>query len=328
MDPRGFPTSLPAFQVVFPNDAACAKYLEQLRWADGFSCPKCGVVDEPYRPTHRSAVAFQCRHCKAMTSLTAGTVMEKTHMPLTTWFWAAYLMTTQTDGESAMQFQRQLALSRYETAYMMMQKLRAGTVRLDRDPIGTEHPVEIDETLVGGRTRGEGRGRHHKVYVLGAVEVRKRKQGEDRSAEGEKDHDGGKPLKRSIYAGRLRLQVVKDRKARTCERFVRDNVAPGAVVRTDGLCREALEVRRCATLVGTRLILPHSWLPAMMKVGSWKRPGSRGSSSRRFSPAVRQSPTRSSSACASRWSGAVVVPNATRRASAGHTGPGVPPTPR
>ena len=234
MDPRGFPTSLPEFQIVFPNDAACAAYLEQLRWADGFSCPKCGVVDEPYRPTRRAAVAFQCRHCKAMTSLTAGTVMHKTHMPLTTWFWAAYLMTTQTDGESAMQFQRQLALSRYETAYMMMQKLRAGTVRLDRDPIGTEHPVEIDETLVGGRTRGEGRGRHHKVYVLGAVEVRKRKQGEDRSAEGEKDHDGGKPLKRSVYAGRLRLQVVKDRKARTCERFVRDNVAHGAVVRTDG----------------------------------------------------------------------------------------------
>ena len=117
---------------------------------------------------------------------------------------------------------------------MMLHKLRAGMVRMDRDSIGGEHAVEVDETLVGGRTRGEGRGKHHKVYVLGAVEARKRKAGEDRSAEGEKDHEGGKPLKREHYAGRLRLQVVKDRKAATCERFVKDNVAPGSVVRTDG----------------------------------------------------------------------------------------------
>ena len=233
-DPRGFPTSLPEFQRVFPSDAACAAYLESLRWADGFACPKCGEVKEPYRFAARPGV-LRCRGCRADVSLTAGTVMHSTHTPLSTWFWAAYLVTTQTPGQSAMQFQRQLGLTRYETAYQILHKLRAGMVRPERDTIGGEHAVEVDETLIGGRTRGEGRGVHHKTYVLGAVEVRQRKPGEDRSAAGARDdHSNGKPLKRPTYAGRLRLQVVKDRKAPTCEGFVRDNVTRGTLIRTDG----------------------------------------------------------------------------------------------
>jgi transposase-like protein len=167
-------------------------------------------------------------------SLTAATVMDHTHTPLSVWFWAAYLVTTQTPGQSAVQFQRQLGLSRYETAYQILHKLRSGMVRPDRDGIGGEHPVEVDETLVGGRTRGEGRGKHHKVYVMGAVEVRTRKTGEDKTAAGSQGHKDGKPMKRRVYAGRLRLQVVSDRRAPTCEGFVRDEVLPGSRVRTDG----------------------------------------------------------------------------------------------
>ncbi len=233
MDPRGFPTTLPEFQRVFPDDAACATYLERLRWADGFACPRCGVVGEPYRFAARPGV-LRCRSCKSNVSLTAGTVMQSTHTPLSTWFWGAYLVTTQTPGQSALQFQRQLGLTRYETAYQILHKLRAGMVRPDRDLIGSEHPVEVDETLVGGRTRGQGRGVHHKVYVMGAIEVRTRKPGEDKSAAGCDTHKDGKPLKRQVYAGRLRLQLVSDRQAATCEGFVRDNVTRGALVRTDG----------------------------------------------------------------------------------------------
>lgn len=233
MDSRGFPTTLPEFQRVFPTDAACATYLERLRWPEGFACPKCGVVGEPYRFAARPGV-LRCRACKSNVSLTAGTVMQSTHTPLSTWFWGAYLVTTQTPGQSALQFQRQLGLSRYETAYQILHKLRAGMVRPDRDTIGDEHPVEVDETLLGGRTRGEGRGVHHKVYVMGAVEVRTRKPGEDKAAAGKDTHKDGKPLKRRVYAGRLRLQLVADRKAANCEGFVRDNVSRGALVRTDG----------------------------------------------------------------------------------------------
>lgn len=232
-DPRGFPTSLPEFQAIFPSDQACAKYLEGLRWSDVFSCSKCGVVGEPFRFTARPGV-LRCRACRADTSLTAGTVMQSTHTPLSTWFWAAYLVTTQTPGQSAMQFQRQLGLTRYETAYQILHKLRAGMVRPDRDTIGGEHAVEVDEALVGGRTRGEGRGVHHKAYVMGAIEVRARKDAEDRAAVNRESHRDGKPLKRTHYAGRPRLQVVDDRKAVTCNRFVRENITKGSLVRTDG----------------------------------------------------------------------------------------------
>ena len=172
MEMRGFPASLPEFQRVFPDDAACAAYLEHLRWPAGFVCAHCGHQEEPYRFPSRSSVVLRCRACKKNTSLTVGTVMRSSHTPLSTWFWAAYLLTTQTPGMSALQFQRQLDLSRYETAFTLLHKLRAGMVRPERDTIGGEHPVEIDECLVGGKTRGEGRGVHLKVTVVGAVEVR------------------------------------------------------------------------------------------------------------------------------------------------------------
>ncbi len=233
MDPRGFPTSLPEFQKVFPDDAACAKYLESLRWPDGFICPDCGHKAQPYRFPSRSSVVLRCRKCKVNTSLTASTVMRQTHTPLSIWFWGAYLVTTQTPGQSALQFQRQLGLSRYETAFQILHKLRAGMVRPERDCIGAEHLVEVDECLVGGRTRGEGAGVHHMVTVAGAVEVRARKDAEARAAKHRQEHEGGVPLKKLVYAGRLRLRVVPERSTEQLVSFVMENVAPGARVRTD-----------------------------------------------------------------------------------------------
>lgn len=234
MDERSFPTSLPEFQRIFPNDGACADYLENLRWPDGFSCPKCGLCGEPYRFAKRSSTVLRCRGCKSNVSLTAGTSMQSTHTPLSIWFWGAYLVTTQTPGQSALQFQRQLGIGRYETAFQMLHKLRSGMVRPDRDCIGAEHPVEIDETLVGGRTRSEGRGVHHKAVVVGAVEIRTRRDGEALSATGQTQHANGKPLKRRTYAGRLRLRVVESRSSDDLIPFVQENVAERAVVRTDG----------------------------------------------------------------------------------------------
>ena len=232
MEIRGFPASLPEFQRVFPDDAACAAYLEHLRWPEGFVCSHCRHREEPYRFPSRSSVVLRCRTCKKNTSLTAGTVMQSSHTPLSTWFWAAYLLTTQTPGMSALQFQRQLDLSRYETAFTLLHKLRAGMVRPERDTIGGEHPVEIDECLVGGKTRGEGRGVHHKVIVVGAVEVRRRKPEE--AGAGRDAHRGGVPSKRKVHAGRLRLQAVPDKSAATLVAFVRGNVAMGATIMTDG----------------------------------------------------------------------------------------------
>jgi transposase-like protein len=149
--------------------------------------------------------------------------MKSSHTPLSVWFWGAYLVTTQTPGQSALQFQRQLGLSRYETAFQMLHKLRAGLVRPERDAIGDPYPVEVDEALVGGRTKGEGRGVHHKATVVGVVEVRTRPPGTE-----------GKKHKRTVYAGRLRLRLVPGRGAKELTEFVQENVAKGAVVRTDG----------------------------------------------------------------------------------------------
>src|SRR6266705_3233122 len=245
MDPRGFPTSLPEFQKVFPNDAACAKYLEALRWPKGFACPRCGWTGEPYRFATRSSVVLRCSQCKVNTSLTAGTTIHSTHTPLSTWFWGAYLVSTQTPGQSALQFQRQLGLSRYETAFQILHKLRAGMVRPERDPIGGEHPVEVDECLVGGRTRGEGRGTHHKAIVIGAVEVRRRQDADERAAKNRhQHHEGGKPLKKLVYAGRLGLRVVSGRDTASITEFITDNIAQGSTVRTDGWpCYEGLRAR-------------------------------------------------------------------------------------
>ena len=153
-----FPHSLPEFQRLFPDDAACAAYLEKARWGDGFACPHCGTAGEPFHFENRPGV-LRCRKCRQNTGLTVGTVMERSHTPLNVWFWAAYLVASQTPGMSAVQFQRQLGLSRYETAFQILHKLRSGMVRPNQDRIGGQpkNHVEVDETWVGGRTRGEGR---------------------------------------------------------------------------------------------------------------------------------------------------------------------------
>lgn len=160
--------------------------------------------------------------------------MHKSHTPLSIWFWAAYLMTTQTPGESALQFQRQLGLSRYETAFTIMHKLRSGMVRPERDSIGGEYPVEIDECYVGGDTRGKGRGVHDKVGVIGAVEVRPRKEEENTKVIRSSHKCARRPVTNKVYAGRLRLQVIPDKSALTITSFVKENVALGATVLSDG----------------------------------------------------------------------------------------------
>ena len=218
------PRSLPEFQRLFPDDATCAAYLEKARWGDGFACPHCGVVGEPFRIATRPGV-LTCRACRRQTGLTVGTVMERSHTPLSTWFWAAYMVASQTPGMSAVQFQRQLGLTRYETAFGILHKLRAGMVRPDQDRIGAragEH-VEVDETYVGGRTRGEGRGVHHKTLVTAAVEVRRRKPGAR-----------GTSRRPAAARGRMpELCVVADRSANSLCGFVESAVMPGSLIVTD-----------------------------------------------------------------------------------------------
>lgn len=222
-DDLPFPRLLPEFQRLFPNEAVCAAHLERARWSNGFICDHCGTPGEPYRFANSPGVC-RCRHCNRDTSLTAGTVMERTHTPLSVWFWAAYNVASQAPGMSAVQFQRQLGLPRYETAFQILHKLLAGMVRSDQDRVGGNpgEYVEADETYVGGRTRGKGRGVHDMVLVAGAVEVKQRKH-------------GGSLNKRRTgrYVGRVRLSVLPNRSAKSLGGFIERVVTPGTTITTD-----------------------------------------------------------------------------------------------
>ena len=92
---------------------------------------------------------WECAARSHQASMTAGTVMHGSHTPLRLWFWAAYLVSTHQPGISAKQLQRQLGLSRYETAWLILQNLRRAMVSPEREPLTGE--VEVDEGFIGGR---------------------------------------------------------------------------------------------------------------------------------------------------------------------------------
>ena len=116
------PRSLIAFQRQFPDEAACAAWLVAARWPEGFVCPGCGGRRAWALAT--KAWTFECAGCGRQTSVTAGTVLHGSKLPLTVWFWAAYLMATHSNGISALQLQRQLGLGSYKSAWLLCAKLR------------------------------------------------------------------------------------------------------------------------------------------------------------------------------------------------------------
>ncbi len=210
-----FPRSLMEFQQRFPDEAACVAYLAAARWPHGFVCPGCGKGKAWQLQT--KPWTWECAGCGKQTSVTAGTIMHHSKLPLTTWFWAAYLMATHSNGISALQLQRQLALGSYKTAWLLGAKLRRSMVAPGRTPLAGL--VEIDETELPCRSKndppagGGGRSRQGKILVAGAVEV----------------EDGG------AGPGRLRLAEIPDFSAASLHAFIAAHVAPGATAKTDGL---------------------------------------------------------------------------------------------
>ncbi len=190
----------------FPTDADCLDYLEWLRWPGGFVCPDCG------RPSgwRLGDGRLMCTRCGERTSVTAGTIFDRTRTPLTVWFMACWLFATQKDGLSALSLQRALDIGSYHTAWAMLHRLRSVLVRPGRDRLtGT---VEVDETYVGGEEPGlrGGRARGKKSLVGVAVEVQEPKG-----------------------LGRCRMAILPDASAASLHPFVTDHVEPGARVITD-----------------------------------------------------------------------------------------------
>ena len=128
-----FPRSLIEFQQRFSDEAACVKYLFAARWPQGFVCPGCGKQKAWELQTKRWT--WECATCGRQTSVTAGTIMHHSKLPLTTWFWAAYLMATHSNGISALQLQRQLGLGAYRSAWLLCAKLRRSMVAPGRSAL-------------------------------------------------------------------------------------------------------------------------------------------------------------------------------------------------
>src|SRR5271167_2294947 len=143
-----YPRNLKEFDVRFGSEEACREYLLQLRWPDGFRCPRCGCRESsPVR-----TVLLRCRDCRHQTSVTAGTIFQDTRTSLRLWFQAMWWVTTQKNGASALGLQRVLGLKRYETAWTMLHKLRRAMVRPGRDLLMGR--VEVDECYIGGLEEG------------------------------------------------------------------------------------------------------------------------------------------------------------------------------
>src|SRR3954468_16656494 len=116
------PRSLPEFEAKFPDDAACARWLLEKRWPDGFRCPACGH-DKGWE-LGRERLTLQCAACARQVSVTAGTVLHGSHLGLRTWFLAAWLVATHKNGISARQLWLQLGLGSYKTAWLLVRELR------------------------------------------------------------------------------------------------------------------------------------------------------------------------------------------------------------
>jgi transposase-like protein len=210
-----YPRNLAEFDRRFATEEACRRYLAELRWPAGFRCPRCGGTK-----AWPMGGLLRCSACEYKQSLTAGTIFEGTHKPLTVWFRAIWWVVSQKNGASAKGIQRILELGSYQTAWAWLHKLRRAMVRPGRDRLtGT---VEMDETYVGGEKPGKrGRGALGKALVAVAVQ--------DKGKEG---------------IGRIRLAVVQDASQGSLRAFAEQTVEPASTIRTDdwsgyGTLREA-----------------------------------------------------------------------------------------
>lgn len=177
--------------VRFGSEEKCRAYMEELRWPEAVECPRCGCKSV-------SALAdrhqYDCNSCRYQFSVTAGTILHDSHLPLWKWFLAAYMMTESKKGISANQIKRTIDVS-YKTAWYLCHRIRAAVASAEKLPLSGI--IEADETFVGGKKRGMGRGyTGNKVTVAGVVE----------------------------RGGAVRLQVISDRTRETLHAFLNKEV--------------------------------------------------------------------------------------------------------
>jgi len=201
-----YPHTLLELEKRFSTNEACRAYLFALRWPDGWACPHCGGR----RAWAVRRDLWRCGDCRHEASVTAGTIFQDSHLPLTTWFRAMWQVTSQKTGVSALGLQRVLGLGSYKTAWALLHKLRRAMVRPGRDRL--RGVVEVDETYWGGEEEGMiGRKTEAKSLIIVAAE---------------EDGHG---------IGRIRLRHIQELTRASLHGFIAEAIEPASTVRTDGL---------------------------------------------------------------------------------------------
>src|SRR5689334_22123443 len=216
------PRSLAQFQTEFPDEAACAEFLIRYRWPAGFICPTCGGC-RAARLRSR-AYSFECLGCGRQTSVTAGTILHRTKLPLTTWFWAAHLIATHSNGIPALQLANQIGVKE-DTAWLLLHKFRVAMTDRERQPL--QGLVEIDQTEIPFRTDDSAGVPEGHVTIIGAVEIVDQTTGEPPETNFNRTYRNTRPR-------RIRLAVIPDELQQSIHAFARENIAPGTTLLTDG----------------------------------------------------------------------------------------------
>jgi transposase-like protein len=209
---KDYPQNWNDFLDWFATEEACLAYLEKLRWANGFVCRSCGSLAEAYRA---SRTRLMCRDCQRQSTVTSGTIFDKTRTPLRVWLAAAWYLTNQKQGVSALGLQRVLGLGSYQTAWTMLHRFRCAMVRPGRELLKGQ--VEVDESYLAITDRQNpissiGRKSNTtKVQIAIAVETLQPKG-----------------------FGRIRLRRIANDSVACVIPFVQEVVEPGAQVHTDG----------------------------------------------------------------------------------------------
>jgi transposase-like protein len=191
------PLNLSNLMTRFDTEIKCREFLESLRWPDGAPCPKC-ESKEIARVKGREAV-LRCTKCQTQFTVTAGTVFNDSHLPLSKWFVATFILTQSKKGVSACQIQRMLGIGSYKTAWYLCHRIRSAMIQVNRPKLtGT---VEMDETYVGGKRKGgfvgrPGRGTNKEVVLV----LRQR-------------------------GGEMRFFHAEDVKAGTLAKYMRENIS-------------------------------------------------------------------------------------------------------
>lgn len=255
-----YPQTLMELESRFSTEEDCRTYLASLRWPEGFVCPRCGHRVAWEKSNH----LLECAACHYQTSVTAGTIFDRTRTPLPIWFRAIWWVVTQKNGASALGLQRILGLGSYETAWTWFHKIRQAMVTPGRTTL--EGEIEVDETLLGGLEEGvSGRQTFKKALVVIAAQV------------------DGKRI------GRIRMQCIPDASERSLTDFISTSIAQGSLVHTDGWSGYAtlteMGYRHKVTIVKQSSSPAHELLPRVHLVASLLKRWVQGTHQGAISPA-------------------------------------------